>query len=113
MTGQHAPAVPPAISAWLAAHAMHDIDAESAQLTEDVIVVDNGHEFRGRAAARDWSDNVSKEFQYTATILSTDNHGDAVVATARVEGNFPGSPLDLRYQFLLTGGLISALTICV
>ncbi|MDQ1725813.1 MAG: hypothetical protein QOG52_2841 [Frankiaceae bacterium] len=113
MTGQHAPAVPPAISAWLAAHAMHDIDAESAQLTEDVIVVDNGHEFRGRAAARDWSDNVSKEFQYTATILSTDNHGDAVVATARVEGNFPGSPIDLRYQFLLTGGLISALTICV
>ncbi|MDQ1727537.1 MAG: hypothetical protein QOK14_1582 [Frankiaceae bacterium] len=111
LTRHHAPAIPPAVSAWLAAHAMHDVDAEIAQFTDAVVVVDDGREYRGKDAARGWSANLSRDLEHTATILRTDDQGDAVVATARVEGNFPGSPVVLRYQFLLTGGLISALTI--
>jgi ketosteroid isomerase-like protein len=111
VTGHHAPNVPPAVSAWLAAHALHDVDAELAQLTDDVVLVDGGREYRGRDAVREWAAGVGTTFEHTAAILSTDNHGDAVVATARVERDLPGSPVDLRYQFLLTDGLISALTI--
>jgi ketosteroid isomerase-like protein len=110
-TGQHAPQIPPAVSAWLTAHALHDVDAELAQLASDVVLVDDGHEYSGHDAVREWAASRGAQFEYTATILSTDHHGDAVVATARVEGNFPGSPVNLRYQFLLTDGLISALTI--
>ncbi|MCU1677578.1 MAG: hypothetical protein JWM93_2336 [Frankiales bacterium] len=109
--GHHAVPVPQAVSQWLAAHAMHDTDAEVAQFADDIVLVDGGHEYRGKQAARDWSAGVSPELRFSATVLSTDNHGDAVVATASVEGKSPGSPVHRRYQFLLTDGLISALTI--
>jgi hypothetical protein len=76
-----------------------------------VVLVDGGQEYRGHEAARSWSAGASKKFDITATDLSTDETGDAVVATARLEGDFPGSPVLRRYQFILRDGLISALTI--
>jgi len=109
----HGPKIPPAVSAWLAAHALHDVDTEVAQFSESVVVVDDGHEYRGRDAARAWSAALTRKFDYTATVLTTDEAGDAVVATTRLEGDFPGSPVLLRYQFILRDGLISALTIGV
>ena len=111
MITEHHANVPPAVRAWLAAHGLHDADAEVAQMTDNVVVVDNGIEYSGRAAARAWTTSVNERFEYSATVLTADVHGDAVVATTHVEGDFPGSPINLRYQFLLSDGLISALTV--
>jgi hypothetical protein len=37
--------------------------------------------------------------------------GDSYLVTTRVEGNFPGSPVELRYNFELRGDLIATLVI--
>jgi ketosteroid isomerase-like protein len=104
-------AIPAAVTAWLAAHAAHDADAEVAQVADDIVVVDDGHTYRGREAVRDWSTGASTEYHYTATVLQSEVDGDETVVTARLEGNFPGSPIELRYRFTLTEGQISALVI--
>ena len=44
---------PRAVTAWLEAHAAHDAAAEVAQLTDDVVVVDDGRTYRGRKAVTD------------------------------------------------------------
>ena len=40
-----------------------------------------------------------------------DDEGDRITVTARLTGNFPGSPVDLRYAFTLEGKEIARLEI--
>jgi hypothetical protein len=45
-------------------------------------------------------------------VLSTEaEEGDHYAVTTRLEGNFPGSPVDLVYRFVLRDGLINGLEI--
>jgi ketosteroid isomerase-like protein len=100
------------VTAWLEAHAAHDAAAEVAQLTDDVVVVDDGRTYRGRKAVTDWSTRTSATFEFTSTVLSTEVDDDVCVVM-RVEGSFPGSPVELTYRFELTHDHISALTIAL
>jgi hypothetical protein len=43
--------------------------------------------------------------------LAWEEKGDQIVVTGRVSGNFPGSPVDLRFFFELEGDKISSLKI--
>jgi hypothetical protein len=61
---------------------------------------------------RHWLARASTEFTYTRTLLD----GKAVdsnswLITNRLEGNFPGGIVDLRYQFVLKDDLIAELVI--
>lgn len=43
--------------------------------------------------------------------IAADASGPAVTVTARVTGDFPASPVDLRYHFTLEGATIAGLEI--
>ena len=49
--------------------------------------------------------------QPVATITNLADDQGKTIATAQVHGNFPGSPIQLRYIFTLNAGIISALEI--
>ncbi len=109
MTTNHTPDV---IARYLKVAPEGDLDTLVACFTSDAEVIDEGTTYRGRDAIRGWREAVAAAFTCTMSVVDIEA-GDAerFVVTAELEGNFPGSPVVLKYQFTLRGGLITALEI--
>lgn len=76
------------------------------------VIVDDGHTYRGPAEILEWLTGPASEFTTTSTWLSVDQTADTAVVVIRLEGNFPGGLVDLRYVFTTDpAGRIEALTI--
>jgi hypothetical protein len=66
----------------------------------------------GLGAIHSWCDEVAAAFTFTRTIGDVTLFDAAAIVQVRLEGNFPGSPVELHHHFSLTGNKITALTIC-
>lgn len=96
--------------------AYFDADAQDGPtvarcFTPDGCVLDEGRTHVGRAAIEAWKTHASAQYTYTATPHTLERQGRAVVVTALVAGDFPGSPVDLRYRFTLQRGKVATLEI--
>lgn len=79
---------------------------------EDAIVIDEGHEHRGRSAITAWRAASIAKYQFTTEPLSSEVEAQGVLTViARVTGTFPGSPVELRFRFTLEAELIARLEI--
>lgn len=103
--------LPASIARYLAADKRSDPASIAACFTPDAVVTDEGNTHAGRDAIRQWMTNASTQYQYTAQPLSLAHEAGQIVVTSRLVGNFPGSPVDLRYLFSIEGDLIAALEI--
>ena len=88
-----------------------DSEAVSQCFTDDAVVKDEGHTYNGRAAIKKWKEDASAKYQYTSEPLACEQKDGKVVVTCRLTGNFPGSPVDLRFFFELEGDKIASLEI--
>lgn len=88
-----------------------DGEAVSQCFTENAIVKDEGQTHEGRAAIQEWKKNASAKYQYTCEPFACEDKDGRTVVTSHLVGNFPGSPVDLRFFFTLEGGLIASLDI--
>ena len=79
--------------------------------TENAVVKDEGHTYNGRAAIKKWKADASAKYQYTSEPFACEQKDGMTVVTSRLSGNFPGSPLDLRFFFELAGDRIASLEI--
>jgi hypothetical protein len=79
--------------------------------TEDAVVKDEGHTPNGRAAIQQWKKEASAKYQYTSELLACEPRDGRFIVTSRLTGNFPGSPVDLRFFFKLAGEKIASLEI--
>ena len=86
-------------------------EALSQCFTEDAVVKDEGQTYNGRVAIKEWKAHASEKYQYTSEPLALDQDGRKVVVTSRLTGNFPGSPVNLRFFFELNGEKIKSLEI--
>jgi hypothetical protein len=81
--------------------------------TDAATVTDEGKTYVGRNAIREWKRASSQKYSYTVDPFSVEEVGGKIVVTAHVAGNFPGSPVDLRYFFQLEHGMIASLEITI
>jgi len=95
---------------FVAANA-RDPDRVAACFAEDALVRDEGREIRGRGNIRAWAEHTGRIYGYTATVTAVEERSAGVVVTAHLTGDFPGSPIDLRYRFTLAQGRIARLEI--
>jgi hypothetical protein len=86
-------------------------DAVTQCFTANAVVADEGRTYTGTDAIKAWKAAASARYTYTATPLALQQEEGAQVVTSRVVGDFPGSPVDLRYRFRLERGLIASLEI--
>ncbi|NNB87827.1 nuclear transport factor 2 family protein [Corallococcus exiguus] len=101
----------PAPIAGYFAHATTRPAAVARCFTDDALVVDERHEHRGRAAIEAWTAAANGKYKFTTELLAAEFDGPRTTVRANVTGNFPGSPIELRYRFTLAGGLITRLEI--
>ena len=72
---------------------------------------DEGHTYQGRAAIKKWKADASTKYQYTCEPFACGQTDGRTVVTCRLTGNFPGSPVDLRFFFELEGDKIASLEV--
>jgi hypothetical protein len=102
--------LPKAIAAYFTADEV-DGEAVSQCFTENAIVKDEGHTHKGRAAIKAWKTDASAKYEYTSEPIACEEKDGKTVVTSHLVGNFPGSPVDLRYFFKLEGDKIASLEI--
>jgi ketosteroid isomerase-like protein len=107
----HAPE-PAVVTRYFEADARRDIEAILSLFTDDAVVVDEGQTRRGSAEIRAWQVGPASKYTYTTEVTGFDVTGeDRYRATGRLEGNFPGGTADLKFDFTISGELISRLEI--
>jgi ketosteroid isomerase-like protein len=103
--------LPRPIAAYFEADRSRSADAVAACFAKDAVVKDERRAHRGRDAIRDWKAQASAAFAYTVEPFAIKTEAGRTVVTGRVAGDFPGSPVDLRYLFSLDGDAIAGLEI--
>lgn len=88
--------LPDSISTFFAAVGTNP-GAAAALFAPDAEVIDDGHTFRGTADVRRWS--AEHLTGISAEVVDTTRSGEHLTATARITGDFPGSPLMFDFRF--------------
>lgn len=88
-----------------------DSAAVAQCFTENAIVKDEGNTYKGLAAISQWKEDSSSKYTYTSEPFAYEEKENRSIVTSRLTGNFPGSPIDLRYIFGVEGTRIATLEI--
>src|ERR1041385_6527904 len=88
-----------------------DGEAVSQCFAENAVVKDEGHTHKGRAAIKAWKTDASAKYESTWEPIACEEKERKTVVTCHLVGNFPGSPVDLRFFFKLEGDKIASLEI--
>jgi hypothetical protein len=103
--------VPSPVATYLAAEKAKDTETLGHCFREDAVVRDEGREHRGVAAIKAWHREANAKFRYVVEPLGASVGGPAVVVRARVTGDFPGSPVEMRFSFTVSGDRIVSLEV--
>lgn len=105
------PDLPPVIHAYFLADRGGDLEALGGCFAADAVVRDEGRDHVGIDAILAWKAGASRVYRYTSTPFAIAEQDGRTVVTSRLVGDFPGSPVDLRYLFRIDGDRIAALEI--
>jgi hypothetical protein len=86
-------------------------EAVARCFTNQAVVRDEGQTHEGTAAIEAWKAGASAKYSYISEPYAVEQTDGRYVVTSRLTGNFPGSPVDLRYSFRLERGKIAFLEI--
>lgn len=103
--------LPAPIARYFETDRRQEPDAVAQCFTGAATVRDEGKIYVGRESIRRWKEESSGKYSYTVSPSSIAEESGRTVVTAHLTGDFPGSPVDLRYAFLLDDGKIAQLEI--
>lgn len=103
--------LPAPIAAYIVAENEDDPAALADCFAEHAVVQDEGRTMRGLAAIQQWKRETKQKYHHTVEPLACIQKDDKAVVTARLTGDFPGSPVDLQFIFGLEGDRIASLEI--
>lgn len=101
--------LPAPIAAYFAAE--HDPDALAHCFTAHAVMKDDGHTYTGADAIKAFMAEASARYSATSVPFAVEQEDGVQLVRAEITGNFPGSPIVLRYRFRLERGLIASLEI--
>ncbi|GGG54077.1 nuclear transport factor 2 family protein [Epilithonimonas arachidiradicis] len=86
-----------------------DSNAYAQCFTETAVVFDEGKTHTGRKEIEQWIDKANTD--YRATMKPLEYSETEQTLTTEVSGNFPGSPIMMKYHYEFEDGLIQSLKI--
>jgi hypothetical protein len=101
--------LPDIISKVVKAQNEFDSAAYAGCFAEHAQVFDEGKTHHGKAEIESWIDQANKEYRATMEPVAYDEKEH--ILSAKTSGNFPGSPIVLKYHFQLADGIIESLRI--
>ena len=104
-------ALPPTIARFIDASNARDLEAAVDCFGEDAFVEDEGRTHRGIAGVRAWKQATEERFRYTIEPTGLEERDGHALLRAILAGNFPGSPVELTYDFRVVDDAIESLRI--
>ena len=77
----------------------------------DATLRDEGQVFEGLSAIQQWKAETKKKYQHTVEPLAYLPTQDGGVVTMRLTGKFPGSPIEVKFTFVIQDDRIKSLDI--
>ena len=102
--------LPEPIAAYFSAD-KRDGETVARCFTKQAVVKDEGQTHSGPKAIKAWKTETSAKYSYTSEPYALEQKEGRYIVTSRLTGNFPGSPVDLRFVFRLERGKIAFLEI--
>lgn len=99
--------LPKVIDDLLKAQDTYDSIAYSSCFSEAAVVFDEGKKHKGRIEIESWIAKANEEYKTVMKPLLYDETKS--ILAAEISGNFPGSPIILKYHFEIVDGLIQSL----
>ncbi len=99
------------IAAYFAAEEAGDAEALARCFAEHSVVRDEGGEFMGVTAIREWNAAARLKYHHTVEPLSALERDGQTIVIGKVSGDFPNSPVTLEHVFVLEGDKIATLVI--
>jgi hypothetical protein len=103
--------LPAPIAAYIAAENGDDTEPLDRCFAADAVVRDEGRTTKGLAAIGQWMAETKRKYRHTMEPLAVVHDAGATVVTNRLTGDFPGSPIELKFIFRLDGDKIASLEI--
>ena len=103
--------LPAIVQTYLDSTNRHDIEAVLSCFSDDAIVRDEAHQYRGPKEIENWVATTIGKYKFQIKPQSASGGDIELLVAMGVSGTFPGSPITLDYRFTLSGDKISALTI--
>ena len=103
--------LPAPIELYVKAENTGDVESLSACFAPDAVVRDEGHAYDGLAAITEWKAATKLKYKHTVAPLEIGHRDGKSILTARLAGDFPGSPVTLDFSFVLKAGKIASLEI--
>ncbi len=103
--------LPQAIDLYVKVENSGDTEALSTCFAADATVRDEDHTYVGLDAIKKWKADTKKRYNHTIHPLAISHSKGKTILTARLTGNFPGSPVTLQFNFAIEAGKIVALQI--
>lgn len=86
-----------------------DVKKYLSCFSKSATILDEGETLIGHEAIGQWFTKVRKKYSFQTEPISIEETADKIVMIAKVEGSFPGSPVNLKFQIKIESGLIQDL----
>ena len=88
-----------------------DSDSFIANFAEHAVVRDEGHEYRGTGAIKEWIEDAWKKYRPQFEVADVKIEGAETIISGMVSGTFDGSPLEIHHHLTIENDRIVALKI--
>ncbi len=103
--------LPKPIALYVEAENTGDVKLFDQCFAEDAVVRDENETHEGLGAIKEWKAETKKKYQHTIESLKFLEKDGKNIVTNRLTGNFPGSPIELEFVFIVRGDKIVSLEI--
>src|ERR1700720_741906 len=103
--------LPPPIDLYVKLENSGSTETLSECFASNAVVRDEGHTYEGLASIKEWKAGTKKKYNHIVTPLEFAERDGKTVLTAKLTGNFPGSPVTVKFDFLLEAKKIISLDI--
>ncbi|KYZ75256.1 hypothetical protein AXX12_13940 [Anaerosporomusa subterranea] len=98
-----------AIETYFHAANAHDSKSLADCFAEDAVVHDEGKDYHGLSAIKEWNETAGKKYDLTLDVISAVEENGETVVTAQASGNFEGSPISINFYFTVENQKITSL----
>ena len=107
--------IPRSIGSFIEATNAHNTDDFLAALTDGAVITDEGQEYRGIVAIKEWSDEKYIGAKVTLDVVDVVKSNGKTIVTVKVDGNFDKTglpdPFLMDFHFTTDTNKITALNI--